>query len=317
MNSEHVQCLIIGSGPAGCTAAIYVGRANVKAVLYEGVLPGGQLSMVAMVDNFPGYPQGVTGSKLMQDLREQAKRFGTDIRAGVVTKVDFEKEPYRIVIDSNIVITADTVIIATGTSFKRLGIEDENEYFDKGFINCETSKGSCYHNKVVAVVGGGDMACENAIYLSSIAKNVYLIVKEAFLDVSSKIQDQISQQRNITILFKHEIVGLYGKEKLKGMYVVRNKGKIDEEQCSIDIDGLFLAIGRYPNSEIFRPWLKTDDKGYIIIDECSPCTNIPGVFAAGDVTDLLYNQAVIAAACGCKAAHGVERYLKQKGFLQY
>lgn len=317
MDIEHVQCIIIGSGPAGYTAAIYVGRANIKAVLYEGIMPGGQLSTATMVENFPGYPEGVTGLKLMRDLREQAKRFGTDIRTGIVTKVDFDKKPYLITIDSNTIITSDAVIIATGTSLKQLGVEGEKKYLGEELNRSATCNGILYQNKVVAVIGNSDMACKDAIYLSDIAQKVYLVVKETSLEASQNVQKRLSQQNNIIILYEHEVIGLYGEDKLKGIHVIRNKGKVNEDQCNIDIDGLFLATGRNPNSEIFRSWLKTDEKGYILTEGYSPCTNIKGVFAAGSVADTSYNQAITAAASGCKAALEVERYLIQEGLRKY
>ena len=312
MATEHVKCLIIGSGPAGYTAAIYTSRANLSPVLYEGIQPGGQLTITTEVENFPGYPEGVTGPVLMDDLRKQAERFGTDIRNGIVTKADLSQAPYRFIIDEEKEITADTVIISTGATAKYLGLEDEKKYAGMGVSACATCDGFFYRKKVVAVVGGGDTACEEAIYLAGLARQVYVVVRKPFLRASKIMQERVMNHPNIKVLFEHNAVGLYGDNGVEGMHVVKRMGEPDEERYDIAIDGFFLAIGHQPNSEIFKPWVQTDEVGYIITE---PRTGIPGVFAAGDVADPHYRQAITAAGSGCKAAIEAERYLSANGML--
>lgn len=309
---EHVKCLIIGSGPAGYTAAIYASRANLKPVEYCGLLTGGQLTQTTMVENFPGYPQGVLGGQMMNDIREQAERFGADIRDGIITKVDFSKAPYKVTTEEGVEIEADTVIIATGASAKYLGLDDEKKYNGMGVSACATCDGFFYRKKTVAVVGGGDTACEDALYLAGLAKKVYLIVRKPFLRASKVMQERVMNAENIEVLFEHNTTGLYGENGVEGAHLVKRRGEADEEKVDIQIDGFFLAIGHKPNSDVFKEWLETDEVGYIKTIDGTPRTKIPGVFVAGDVADPVYRQAITAAASGCKAALEAERYLLNK-----
>lgn len=309
---EHVKCLIIGSGPAGYTAAIYASRANLKPVEYCGLLTGGQLTQTTMVENFPGYPQGVLGGQMMNDIREQAERFGADIRDGIITKVDFSKAPYKMTTEEGVEIEADTVIIATGASAKYLGLDDEKKYNGMGVSACATCDGFFYRKKTVAVVGGGDTACEDALYLAGLAKKVYLIVRKPFLRASKVMQERVMNAENIEVLFEHNTIGLYGENGVEGAHLVKRRGEADEEKVDIQIDGFFLAIGHKPNSDVFKEWLETDEVGYIKTIDGTPRTKIPGVFVAGDVADPVYRQAITAAASGCKAALEAERYLLNK-----
>ena len=306
---EHIRCLIIGSGPAGYTAAIYAGRANLSPVLYEGIQPGGQLTITTEVENFPGYPEGVAGPDLMEDLRKQAERFGTDIRSAIAVKADLGERPYKITFDDGNTVEADTVIIATGATAKYLGLEDEKKYAGMGVSACATCDGFFYRKKTVAVVGGGDTACEEASYLAGLASKVYLLVRKPFLRASKIMQERVLDNPKIEVLFEHNAEGLYGENGVEGVHVVKRKGEADEQHYDLAIDGFFLAIGHKPNSDIFKPWVKTDETGYIITEGDSPRTGIPGVFAAGDVADPHYRQAITAAASGCKAAIEAERYL--------
>lgn len=309
---ENVKCLIIGSGPAGYTAAIYASRANLKPVEYCGLLTGGQLTQTTMVENFPGYPQGVLGGQMMNDIREQAERFGADIRDGIITKVDFSKAPYKVTTEEGVEIEADTVIIATGASAKYLGLDDEKKYNGMGVSACATCDGFFYRKKTVAVVGGGDTACEDALYLAGLAKKVYLIVRKPFLRASKVMQERVMNAENIEVLFEHNTIGLYGENGVEGAHLVKRRGEADEEKVDIQIDGFFLAIGHKPNSDVFKEWLETDEVGYIKTIDGTPRTKIPGVFVAGDVADPVYRQAITAAASGCKAALEAERYLLNK-----
>lgn len=311
--SEHVRCLIIGSGPAGYTAAIYASRANLNPILYEGIQPGGQLTTTTEVENFPGYPEGITGTELMEDLRKQATRFGADIRSGIATKADLSKAPYRITIDGEKEITADTLIISTGATAKYLGLADETKYAGMGVSACATCDGFFYRKKKVAVVGGGDTACEEALYLASLAEHVYLIVRKNYLRASKVMQERVMNTANITVLFEHNTVGLFGENGVEGAHLVKRKGEPDEEMVDIAIDGFFLAIGHTPNSKIFADYLDLDEVGYILTEGSSPRTKVPGVFAAGDVADPHYRQAITAAGSGCKAAIEAERYLGEHG----
>ena len=315
MSTERVKCLIIGSGPAGYTAAIYTGRANLSPVLYEGLQPGGQLTITTEVENFPGYPEGIGGTQLMDDLRAQAERFGVDIRTGIVTKVDFSERPYKITIDDEKTLEAETVIISTGASAKYLGLEDEQKYAGMGVSACATCDGFFYRKKVVAVVGGGDTACEEAIYLAGLAKQVYLLVRKPYLRASQIMQDRVMNHPNIQVLFEHNAIGLYGDNGVEGVHLVKRKGEADEEKYDLAIDGFFLAIGHNPNSEVFKPWIETDEVGYIITAGATPRTRVPGVFAAGDVADPHYRQAITAAGSGCKAAIEAEKFLSANGLL--
>ena len=315
MSTERVKCLIIGSGPAGYTAAIYTGRANINPILYEGIQPGGQLTITTEVENFPGYPEGISGTQLMDDLRAQAERFGVEIRTGIITKVDFSERPYKLTIDEEKEIEAETVIISTGASAKYLGLDDEKKYAGMGVSACATCDGFFYRKKVVAVVGGGDTACEEAVYLAGLAKQVYLIVRKPYLRASQIMQERVLNHPKIQVLFEHNTVGLFGENGVEGVHLVKRKGEADEEFYDLAIDGFFLAIGHNPNSEVFKPWIETDEVGYIVTEGATPRTRVPGVFAAGDVADPHYRQAITAAGSGCKAAIEAERFLSANGLL--
>lgn len=308
-NTEHVRCLIVGSGPAGYTAAIYASRANLHPVEYSGIQPGGQLTQTTMVENFPGYPHGVDGNQMMMDLREQAEQFGADIRDGSIVKADLSKAPYRLTDEEGHEILADTVIIATGASAKYLGLEDEKKYNGQGVSACATCDGFFYRKKTVAVVGGGDTACEDALYLSGLAKKVYMIVRKSYLRASKVMQERVLSTENIEVLFEHNTIGLFGENGVEGAHLVKRKGEPDEQLVDISIDGFFLAIGHKPNSDVFREWLDTDEVGYLKKIDGTPRTKIPGVFVAGDVADPVYRQAITAAGSGCQAAIEAERYL--------
>ena len=308
-NREHVKCLIVGSGPAGYTAAIYASRANLAPVEYCGLQPGGQLTQTTEVENFPGYPQGVDGNQMMMDIREQAERFGADIRDGEIVKADFSQSPYVLTTDEGKEIEADTVIIATGASAKYLGLDDERKYNGQGVSACATCDGFFYRKKTVAVVGGGDTACEDALYLSGLAKKVYLIVRKPYLRASKVMQQRVMSTENIEILCEHNTIGLFGDNGVEGAHLVKRKGESDEEMVDIAIDGFFLAIGHKPNSDVFKEWLDTDEIGYLKKVDGTPRTKLPGVFVAGDVADPHYRQAITAAASGCQAAIEAERYL--------
>ena len=306
---EKTKCLIIGSGPAGYTAAIYASRANLQPIEYCGLQPGGQLTQTTEVENFPGYPQGVDGNQMMMDFREQAERFGTDIRDGQIVKVDFSKAPYICTAEDGTEIEADTVIIATGASAKYLGLDDERKYNGMGVSACATCDGFFYRKKTVAVVGGGDTACEDALYLSGLAKKVYLIVRKPFLRASQVMQQRVKATENIEILFEHNTIGLFGEDGVEGAHLVKRKGEADESFVDIAIDGFFLAIGHKPNTDIFKDWLETDEVGYLKEIDGTPKTKIPGIFVAGDCADPVYRQAISAAGSGCQAAIEAERYL--------
>lgn len=312
-STEKVRCLIIGSGPAGYTAAIYAARANMNPVLYEGIQPGGQLTTTTDIENFPGYPEGISGFDMMEDFKKQALRFGADIRIGIATSTDFSDTPLKVVIEDEKVIEADTVIIATGATAKYLGLPDEAQYAGMGVSACATCDGFFYRKKKVAVVGGGDTACEEALYLASLAEKVYMIVRKDHLRASNIMQQRVAETPNIEVLFEHNTLGLFGEHGVEGARLVKRKGEPDEEIVEIEIDGFFLAIGHTPNSKIFADWLETDETGYINTVPGTPRTNVPGVFAAGDVADPVYRQAITAAASGCKAAIEAERYLLENG----
>jgi thioredoxin reductase (NADPH) len=306
---EHVRCLIIGSGPAGFTAGIYAARANLSPVLYEGMQPGGQLTTTTEIDNFPGYPEGITGTEMMDDLRKQANRFGCESRWGVATATDLSVKPFKVTIDGEKDITCDSLIIATGATAKYLGLADESKYSGQGVSACATCDGFFYRKKKVAVVGGGDTACEEACYLAGLASHVYLIVRKPFLRASQIMQDKVFNTENITVLFEHETTGLFGDNGVEGAHLVKRRGQADESTLDIAIDGFFLAIGHKPNSDIFAAYLETDEIGYIVTTPGTPRTNVEGVFAAGDVADPHYRQAITAAGSGCQAAIEAERYL--------
>ncbi len=311
MPQTDTKCLIIGSGPAGYTAAIYASRANLSPVLYSGVQPGGQLTQTTEVENFPGYPEGVTGQQLMEDLKKQALRFGTNIKTGIVTDIDVSSRPFAVTIDSKETITAATVIIATGASAKYLGLADETKYSGLGVSACATCDGFFYRKRTVAVVGGGDTACEEAIYLSTLAKKVYLIVRKPYLRASQIMQKRIQQIENIEILFNCNTLGLFGEEFVEGAHLVENKGSENERLFDIAIDGFFLAIGHKPNTDVFKGKIDLDEAGYVKTFAGTTQTSVPGIFAAGDVADPRYRQAISAAGTGCRAAIDAERFINE------
>lgn len=309
---EQVKCLIIGSGPAGYTAAIYAARANLSPVMYEGLQPGGQLTTTTEVENYPGYPEGVTGPVMMEDLKKQAQRFGTDVRWGMATKADFSGEVHKVWIDDEKIVEAETVIIATGATAKYLGLPDEEKYAGGGVSACATCDGFFYRGKDVAVVGGGDTATEEAMYLAGLCKKVYLIVRRDELRASKVMAERTKNTENIEILWKHQTLGLFGDGVVEGATLVKNKGEDGEEEVKIEIDGFFLGIGHKPNSDIFTDYLETDEVGYIQTIPGTSKTKVAGVFACGDVQDDQYRQAVTAAGSGCMAAIDAERYLSEK-----
>lgn len=309
MEIERIKCLIIGSGPAGYTAAIYTSRANLNPVLYEGIQPGGQLTTTTEIDNFPGYPQGVTGSEMMEDLKKQAQRFGADIRFGIVTKVDFSKRPFTIEIDSEKKVEADSVIIATGATAKYLGLPSEEKFRGQGVSACATCDGFFYRKKDVAVVGGGDTACEEATYLAGMCNKVYMIVRRDELRASKAMQERVFNTPNIEVLWNTNTKEILGDDfGVTGAALVNNK---TGEESEIKIHGFFLAIGHHPNSEVFKEFVQTNQEGYIITEGKSQKTNVPGVFAAGDVQDPVYRQAIAAAGSGCRAAMDAEKFLQE------
>lgn len=303
---EKIKCLIVGSGPAGYTAAIYASRANLHPVLYTGLQMGGQLTTTTEVENFPGYPEGVTGPVMMEDMKKQAERFGTDIRFGIVTEVDFSGHPHKLTIDGGKQIEADTVILATGATAKYLGLPTEETFRGLGVSACATCDGFFYRGKDVAVVGGGDTACEEATYLAGLCNKVYLIVRKNFLRASKAMQDRVFKTANIEVLFEHNTKELYGTDMgLEGARLFNTAGK----ERDIKIDGFFLAIGHTPNTEVFSKYVKLDEQGYILTEGKSGKTNIPGVFAAGDVMDPVYRQGITSAGSGCRAAIDAEKYI--------
>ena len=314
-NIKHVKCLIIGSGPAGYTAAIYASRANLAPVLIEGPQLGGQLTTTTEVENFPGYPDGVEPFQMMDDMRRQAERFGTTFVSGIVTKVELNTDnskltPHKVWVEDSDLYEADAVIIATGASAKYLGLESERTYRGRGVSACATCDGFFYRKKTVAVVGGGDTACEEANYLAGLCEKVYMIVRKPFLRASDIMQQRVLNNPKIEVLFEHNTLQLTGEGKVQGADLIYRKGEPDEEQRHIAIDGFFLAIGHHPNTELFKDYLKRDAEGYIIVDGDSPRTNIPGIFAAGDCADPHYRQAVVAAGSGAKAAIEADKYIK-------
>ena len=306
---EHVKCLIIGSGPAGYTAAIYTSRANLSPVLYEGIEPGGQLTTTTEIENFPGYPEGITGKAMMDDLKRQAQRFCADVRFGIVTNIDFDTRPFVVTIDGEKQIEAESVIVATGASAKYLGLESENKFRGMGVSACATCDGFFYRKQNVAVVGGGDTACEEATYLASICKQVYLIVRKPFLRASKAMQERVFATENIKVLFEYNTVEVLGDEDgVTGVLIRHSSG----EEQTLDITGFFLAIGHHPNTELFKGKLELDEQGYIVTTPGTSRTSVEGIFAAGDVKDPHYRQAITAAGSGCIAALDCERYLLSK-----
>lgn len=307
---EKVRVLILGSGPAGYTAAIYAARANLKPVLYEGIQPGGQLTTTTEIENFPGYPEGITGTEMMEDLKKQAMRFGTDVRFGIATSTDLSKQPYRVTIDDEKVIETDALIIATGATAKYLGLESEDKFKGMGVSACATCDGFFYRGKDVAVVGGGDTACEEATYLAGLCNKVYMVVRKPYLRASKAMQERVSNTPNIEILFEHVTKEIVGDESgVNGVILTNTK---EGKDIKVNISGFFLAIGHHPNSDIFKPWIETDEVGYIKTIPGSTKTNLPGVFACGDVQDPHYRQAITAAGSGCMAAIDAERYLGER-----
>ena len=310
MTELSTKCLIIGAGPAGYTAGIYSSRANLEPIMVEGIQPGGQLTTTTEVENFPGYPEGVTGPKLMEDIRTQALRFGLRTVGGEVTEVDFSKRPFTVKVNGgSTVITADTAIIATGASARYLGLPDEERFKGMGVSACATCDGFFFRNRPVAVVGGGDTACEEALYLAGLASKVYLIVRRDQLRASKYMQTRVLENPKITVLFNTNTVSLFGNDILEGAKLVSNRGTEEENTFDIAVDGFFLAIGHSPNTEVFKPYVQLDEPGYIVTEGKSTATNVEGVFAAGDVADPSYRQAVSAAGMGCRAALDAERFL--------
>ncbi len=308
-NIEKIKCLIVGSGPAGYTAAIYAARANLKPVLIQGMEPGGQLTTTTEVDNFPGYPQGVTGPILMDDIKAQAERFGTDTRWGEVTSADLSSRPFKIIVDNKKQIEAESLIIATGATAKYLGLESEEKFKGSGVSACATCDGFFYKDKALAVVGGGDTAAEEATYLAGIASKVYLIVRKPFMRASKAMIERVEKTENIEVLYEHNTKEVTGTNVVTGVTLIKRMGEADEQEVKIDVDGFFLAIGHTPNSSIFAEYLDLDEVGYINTIPGSTKTNIPGVFAAGDIQDTTYRQAITAAGSGCMAALDAERFL--------
>ncbi len=306
---EKVNCLIIGSGPAGLTAAIYTARANLSPVIYEGLVPGGQLTFTSEVENFPGYPEGISGAAMMEDIKKQAIRFGADVRFGLATKVDFAGPVYKVWIDDEKIIEANVVIIATGAMAKYLGLPSEAKYRGHGVSACAICDGFFFRGQDVAVVGGGDTACEDATYLSGICHKVYLIVRKNCLRASKAMQQKVMSRKNIEILYEHQTKEITGNEDgVDGVIVVDKNG----HEQKIAVSGFFVAIGHHPNSEIFQPFINTDETGYILTKPGSTVTNLPGIFACGDVQDNRFRQAITAAGSGCIAAMEAEQYLQSK-----
>ena len=306
---DKVRCLIVGGGPAGYTAAIYASRAALAPVLYEGSAPGGQLITTTVVENYPGFAEGVDAYSLMDAMRKQAVRLGTDVRRGSITAVDLGQRPFKLTTDAGDELEAETLIIATGATARYLGLPSELEYRGKGVSACATCDGFFYRKKVVAVVGGGDTACEEASYLAGLCKKVYMIVRRDVLRASEAMQERVRNTENIEILWNCNTQEVLGNgESVTGARLIRKDGTVFD----IDIDGFFLAIGHHPVTELFTPWIKTDDEGYIITEGKGSATNVEGVFAAGDVQDPRYRQAINAAASGCRAALDAEKFLKSR-----
>ena len=303
---EQTKCLIIGSGPAGFTAAIYASRANLSPIVYEGIEPGGQLTTTTDIENFPGYPEGISGTAMMADLKKQAQRFGADVRFGIVTDIDFDVRPFVVTIDGEKKIEADALIVATGASAKYLGLESELKFRGMGVSACATCDGFFYRKQDVAVVGGGDTACEEATYLASLCRQVYLIVRKPFLRASKAMQERVFNTPNIKVLFEHNTVEVLGD--MDGVTGARLR-KGDGEEYDIEISGFFLAIGHHPNTELVKGKVELDEQGYIVVEPGTSKTSVEGIFAAGDVRDPHYRQAIVAAGSGCIAALDAERWL--------
>ena len=306
---EKTKCLIIGSGPAGYTAAIYLSRAGISSVLYSGIQPGGQLTQTTTIENYPGFPQGVEGFDLMENMRQQAVNVGAEVRNGIITDIDLSKRPFVATVDGTSTISADAVIIATGASAKYLGLADEQKYAGMGVSACATCDGFFYRKKVVAVVGGGDTACEEAYYLSNLAKKVYMIVRKPYLRASAAMQQRVNEKENIEILYNTNTVGLFGEQFVEGAHLVQFKGTDKEQMLDLDLDGFFLAIGHKPNTDFLKGQVALDEQGYIALGGITTETSVKGVFAAGDVADPHYRQAIVAAGSGCRAALDAKSYL--------
>ena len=306
---ENIQCLIVGGGPAGYTAAIYAARADMAPVVYEGIQPGGQLTTTTEIENYPGFENGILGQTLMDTMKAQAVRLGADVRAGIVSSVDLSERPFKVVVDGDKQLLAETLIIATGATAKYLGLDSEHKFKGQGVSACATCDGFFYRKKVVAVVGGGDTACEEATYLAGLCKKVYMIVRRDVLRASEAMQERVKNTENIEILWNCNTQEVLGDEYgVTGARIARKDGEVFD----IALDGFFLAIGHHPNSDLFSKWVNVDKDGYIITDGKTSRTNVEGVFAAGDVQDPLYRQAITAAASGCRAALDAEKFLKLK-----
>ena len=310
---EKVKTLIIGSGPAGYTAAIYASRSNLQPVLYAGLQPGGQLTTTTIIENFPGFKDGIDANQLMLEMKAQAINVGADVRDGSIVKADLSKRPFIVEDERGNVIEANTLIIATGASAKYLGLSDEEKYRGQGVSACATCDGFFYRKRTVAVVGGGDTACEEAMYLSSLAKKVYMIVRKPYLRATEIMRKRVEEKENIEILYNTNTLGLYGENGVEGAHLVRFKGEENEEKYDIQIDGFFLAIGHLPNTDLFKGQLELDPQGFIVTKGTSTATSVEGVYAAGDVADPTYRQGVVAAGSGAKAAIEAERFLQDKG----
>ena len=310
---EKVKTLIIGSGPAGYTAAIYASRSNLQPVLYAGLQPGGQLTTTTIIENFPGFKDGIDANQLMLEMKAQAINVGADVRDGSIVKADLSKRPFIVEDERGNVIEANTLIIATGASAKYLGLSDEEKYRGQGVSACATCDGFFYRKRTVAVVGGGDTACEEAMYLSSLAKKVYMIVRKTYLRAAEIMRKRVEEKENIEILYNTNTLGLYGENGVEGAHLVRFKGEENEEKYDIQIDGFFLAIGHLPNTDLFKGQLELDPQGFIVTKGTSTATSVEGVYAAGDVADPTYRQGVVAAGSGAKAAIEAERFLQDKG----
>ena len=310
---EKVKTLIIGSGPAGYTAAIYASRSNLQPVLYSGLQPGGQLTTTTIIENFPGFKDGIDANQLMLEMKAQATNVGADVRDGSIVRADLKKRPFIIEDERGNIIEANTLIIATGASAKYLGLSDEEKYRGQGVSACATCDGFFYRKRIVAVVGGGDTACEEAMYLSGLAKKVYMIVRKPYLRAAEIMRKRVEEKENIEILYNTNTLGLFGENGVEGAHLVRFKGEANEEKYDIQIDGFFLAIGHKPNTDLFKGQLELDPQGFIVTHGPSTATSVEGVFAAGDVADPIYRQGVVAAGSGAKAAIEAERFLQDKG----
>ena len=310
---EKVKTLIIGSGPAGYTAAIYASRSNLQPVLYSGLQPGGQLTTTTIIENFPGFKDGIDANQLMLEMKAQATNVGADVRDGSIVRADLKKRPFIIEDERGNIIEANTLIIATGASAKYLGLSDEEKYRGQGVSACATCDGFFYRKRTVAVVGGGDTACEEAMYLSDLAKQVYMIVRKPYLRAAEIMRKRVEEKENIEILYNTNTLGLFGENGVEGAHLVRFKGEANEEKYDIQIDGFFLAIGHKPNTDLFKGQLELDPQGFIVTHGPSTATSVEGVFAAGDVADPIYRQGVVAAGSGAKAAIEAERFLQDKG----